>query len=428
MEKIIFTLDIDAFFVACELKRNPNLKNRYLGIGNGANNRSVLSSVDYKSRAKGLYAGIPVYKAKLLIPDLVLLPPDFEYYLEESEQVFQLIKQFSNTIEVSSIDECYLDVTNQLKANNLSPLNYAKKIKSEVFAKRQLTISIGISTNKFLAKMASKIAKPNGIATLYHQEIATKLWPLPIDKMYFSGRATGKIFNKYQIKTIKDLAFLKSNANFEQIKQLTNIGLEKLIENANGIDTQKLDLNFYENKSISLAKTYRYDLFSFEEIKIELEKMLKAIITKMKTDQLIGKVIAIRFKTELSGANKKTQVIQTTLSNWTDEFTTFSFYLEELLATKFVVQKRTRFLSLEIKDLIAKFKSPKQLTLNDFQFISKSIPIKEEIVTTNLQHIVNKLNANINNEMFFLGANNAKFHKNSLNKNSKINFKRWDHK
>ena len=203
--KIIFHLDFDAFFAAIEEIKKPNYKNKPLIVG-GRTRNSVVSTCNYLARKYGIKSAMPIFQAKILCPQAIILPGDYALYNSYSKKIFNFIKEkFTNICEQYSIDECFLDVTNTIKKYK-DVFALAKTIQKAIFNNFKLTVSIGISYNKFLAKMATDLNKPNGITLINKDNFKAKFWPLPIEKMYFIGKSTAKILKEIGIKTIKDLA------------------------------------------------------------------------------------------------------------------------------------------------------------------------------------------------------------------------------
>lgn len=154
----------------------------------------------------GIKSAMLIFQAKILCPRAIILPGDYALYNSYSKKFFNFIKEkLTNICEHYSIDECFLDVTNVIKKYK-NVLKLAQTIQKAIFNNFKLSVSIGISYNKFLGKMATDLNKPNGITMITKENFKDKIWPLPIEKMYFIGKATAKILQKIGLKTIKDLA------------------------------------------------------------------------------------------------------------------------------------------------------------------------------------------------------------------------------
>ena len=191
MDKLIFTIDLDAFFISCEEIRQPKIKGKPAVVAWEINGKGVASTANYKARELGIHGGMPLFKAIKLERNLVIIKPDYEFYEKMANEVFSIVGRYSNLMEISSVDECFVDLTHLAKKTK--PIELAKKIKREILSVTGLVVSIGISTNLWLSKMASSMDKPNGITTLWAHEIKEKLWPHKIRRLYMVGEATSKI-------------------------------------------------------------------------------------------------------------------------------------------------------------------------------------------------------------------------------------------
>ena len=203
--KVIFHVDLNAFFASCEMAQNPALKKVPLGIG-GRKDRGVLTTANYEARKYGVSSAMPVMEARRLCPNLEVLPVNFPLYEKYSNIFFDLLSEYSDTIEKGSIDEGYLDMTNPKVDKH--PLELAKEIQTRLLEEHDLPVSIGVAPNMFLAKMASNMKKPLGVTVLRRRDIEEKLWPLPIEAMHGIGKKTYPDLKLIGIQTIGQFKFL----------------------------------------------------------------------------------------------------------------------------------------------------------------------------------------------------------------------------
>jgi DNA polymerase-4 len=183
--RIIFHVDLNAFYASCEEAIDPSLKSHPIGIAKNSD-RGILTTANYAARKFGVSSAMNVYEAKKRCLHIKIIPPNFALYEAYSDQFFTYLRTFTDQIEPASIDEGYLDLTNDL--NGKHPLDIAKEIQETLLNQYQLPVSIGIAPNMFLAKMASDMKKPLGITVLRKRDIQEKLWPLPIEKMFGIGK------------------------------------------------------------------------------------------------------------------------------------------------------------------------------------------------------------------------------------------------
>ena len=239
-EIVIFHLDIDSFFVGCELILRPELKNQDLAISTGLDN-SIVSALSYSAKNKGAKVPMKVKEVKQYCPNLICLKPNFDLYSSLSNQIYQfLLKRYTTKIEIGSIDEWFLDVS-KIWQKFSSIKNLAIDIQKNIKEKFQLEISIGISYNKFLAKMATDLNKPFGISIINSKNIETKIWPLNIDKYWGIGLQTANQLKTINILTIGDLA--KQDPKSSELKDIFKNRTDFFIKQANGISSQTLDYN-----------------------------------------------------------------------------------------------------------------------------------------------------------------------------------------
>jgi DNA polymerase-4 len=191
--KAILLIDMDSFFASCHAATDESLK-KVPAIVASPNMRGIASTANYPAREFGIKSGMPIFKIKELCPNIKIIPPDFKLYVETSDAILKYVyDNFSKKIESVSIDEFYVDVTNVWKKYG-SVKKIADTIREGVYKKFNLTCSIGVSTNRFLAKMGSEINKPNGTCVLLTEHVEEKIWNFPVSKMFGIGRANWKNF------------------------------------------------------------------------------------------------------------------------------------------------------------------------------------------------------------------------------------------
>jgi len=194
---------MDAFYASVEQRDNPALRGCPIAVG-GSRKRGVVAAASYEARRYGVRSAMPSMTAKRLCPNLVFVKPRFKIYKEVSQQIRAIFAEYTDLIEPLSLDEAYLDVTKN-KKQITSATAVAEIIRAEIFAQTQLTASAGVSFNKFLAKIASDINKPNGIKVIRPKEALAFLEKLPIEKFHGIGKVTAARMHKMGIRTGADL-------------------------------------------------------------------------------------------------------------------------------------------------------------------------------------------------------------------------------
>ena len=190
-------VDMDAFFASVEIREQPALKGRPVVVGGSARGRGVVAAASYEARRFGVKSAMPMSKALRLCPDLVRLPVNMLLYAEVSSYINDIFARFTPEIEPLSLDEAFLDVSSSLRLFG-SEVEIGQKIKQAILDEQQLVASVGIGPNKFLAKLASDIQKPDGFVVIKDNEVQSFLDPLPISRLWGVGKATHATFERYQ--------------------------------------------------------------------------------------------------------------------------------------------------------------------------------------------------------------------------------------
>lgn len=247
--RVIIHMDCDSFYASVEEAQDPSLHGKPIGIV-GNKRKGFIITCSYAARAKGVHTLMFVEQAKKLCPNIVLKTPNFPLYKQESQRIFAFLFTITSLIQVASIDECYMDVTDVYKefggAREL--IQYIQKhIENEI----GVTVSCGCAPNMYLAKMASQLQKPRGITILRKREIHEKLWPLPIRKAHGIGEKSAALLQKAGIFTIRDFA----NMPKEKVRKLLgNRGLV-IQERVQGHDDRTIDPE--ENNQVRTMSRYR---------------------------------------------------------------------------------------------------------------------------------------------------------------------------
>jgi len=311
MKRTIFLVDMNAFFITCEMKRNPGLKGKPAAVAGDPSRRSgIILAANYEARATGVKTTMTIQQALKLCPSLTLVPPDHSYYDLISKQVMQYLSEYSPVIEQNSIDEAWIDMTGTEKLFGTAQ-TAARKIMQGLMDDLDLWCSIGISSNKFLAKMASEMKKPLGITELQTEDVPAKLWPLPVGYMYGVGQKTSEALNKLNIFTIEDLA--KSDRD----KLLKTFGKSALSmhDHANGIDCEPVTTRSPDDiKSIGKSVTLSKDVSHIEEAKAVLLKLSDEVSMRARMKHKKGHTVQITLKySDFRVITRQCQIPQTNL-------------------------------------------------------------------------------------------------------------------
>ena len=266
---------MDAFFAAVEEKRNPDLKGQPVVIGGmgDPSKRGVVSTANYEARKYGVHSALPLRTAYKLCPHAVFLPVDFEAYEAASYQLKAVLLNITTIIEDVGIDEAYLDISDELDTNEI----IVDKIKTGIYEKTGLTCSIGIAPNKLLAKIASDMQKPNGLTVFTGDDIESRLWPMPIRKLYGIGPKTEEHLKTMKVNTIGQLA---ASSVEILIQRFGSSYGHYLYEAARGIDKSPL-VTHWEPKSFSRETTFQTDVKDWQTIARTIAELTKEVVSDL---------------------------------------------------------------------------------------------------------------------------------------------------
>ncbi|MCP8616787.1 DNA polymerase IV [Salirhabdus salicampi] len=367
---IIFHVDMNSFYASVEMAYNPNLKGKPVAIaGNPEERKGIIVTSSYEARAKGVKTTMPLWQAKKLCPNLVVMRPNFDRYREASRHIFQILSDVTPVVQPVSIDEGYMDVTEC--AHLGTPLEIAQNIQERIFDELDLPCSIGIAPNKFLAKMASDMKKPMGITVLRKRELQEKLWPLPIEEMYGVGSKTAEKLKNIEIETIGDLA----KADAYHLKSLLGINGEHLKNRANGYDPRPVDPDAVsEFKSIGNSKTLPYDTTDEMEIRKVIRQLSQKVVERMKRKKVLAETIQVMIRYH----NRKTITRSKHVHDFLETVDDISERAYTLLLDNWNGEP-IRLLGVTAQDLVDKDEVAKQLDLFTFEKEAKKEKLYEAV-------------------------------------------------
>lgn len=290
---MIFHIDMNSFFASCEQVVHPELRGKAIIVGGDPERRSgIVLAASYEAKKKGVKTTMPLQQALRFCPEAIVVQTTFGLYSKLSKEVMAIFDQYTPLKEQASIDEAFLDMTGTEHLFG-PPKEAAKRIQDHILKELELPCSVGISTNKLLAKMASEMKKPLGITTLFESEIREKLWPLPVGELYGIGRKTSPKLEEIGIRTIGDLARASRE---ELITRFGNSMASYMKDAANGIGSD-LICNEEENpKSIGNEVTFSDDLTECEVVKHELLLLADRVAYRARRHKQKGKTVSIKLK------------------------------------------------------------------------------------------------------------------------------------
>ncbi len=336
MDRKIIHVDMDAFFASVEIMDNPRLKGKPVIVG-GTTERGVVATCSYEAREFGIRSAMPIYMAKARCPEAIFLPVRYERYKEISNIIFNIFHKITDLVEPLSIDEAYLDITHLEK----DPVAIAVYIKQEVKRQTGLTISAGVSYNKFLAKLASDWNKPDGLKVIEKYMVPEILFPLSISKVYGLGEKSVKRLNDIGIFTVKELYELPKELLVEFFGKF---GVE-IYERARGIDSREINID-RERKSVGRETTLRVDTDIKGDLKLYLKDFSESIADTMRNKNVSGKSITIKIKTSSFVNHTKSKTLNHYIYNKEDIYEEALNILDEL-----ELREKIRLIGLSISSL-----------------------------------------------------------------------------
>ena len=293
--KVILHIDLDAFFASVEEVNHPEWKGRPIIVGadpKQGKGRGVVSTCNYEARKFGIHSAMPISRAWKLCPEALYLPVNMLLYEEISKRIINSLRPFADRLEQVSIDEAFLDISNKV-ADLKETKTLAKKIKSIIIDRENLTCSIGIGPNKLVAKIASDYRKPNGLTIVSKDEVRKFLAPLNVEKLGGIGSKTKERLNSIGIKTIDDLASYDIN----KLKNIFGAWGEEFHRMAHGIDESEI-IEEWIPKSFSREHTFDQDTTDLNKIRFIINKLCEEITLEIKENGFSFRTITVKIRYE----------------------------------------------------------------------------------------------------------------------------------
>jgi len=280
---------MDAFFASVEQRDNPDLRGKPVAVG-GSRDRGVVAAASYEARKYGVRSAMSSRIAYQKCPHIIFVKHRFDVYKQVSSDIREIFREYTDIVEPLSLDEAFLDVTNN-KFNEPSAIKIASEIKAKIKAKTQLTASAGVSVNKFLAKVASDLRKPNGLAVILPEQVIPFLEELEINKFFGVGKATAIKMKNFGINKGKDL---KQYTRLELAQRFGKFG-SYLYDVVRGKDKRQVKPNRIR-KSISSETTYNNDLETIIEVKSALADLITKLVNSCKKYNIKGKTVNLKYR------------------------------------------------------------------------------------------------------------------------------------
>jgi len=286
--RVILHLDLDAFYAAVEVLDKPDLAGKPVLIG--GRQRGVVATASYPARAFGIRSAMPMFQALELCPEAIVLPPRFGRYRECSRQVMDILHQTSPLVEQISIDEAYLELTDQLTSWG-DGVGIAQVLQKRVKGEVGLSASLGVATNKLLAKVASDHDKPGGLTVVWPEGEAAFLAPLPVRVLWGVGPVTADELATMGVFTVGDLA----TRRLEDLHARFGHRAAEMIELAQGIDKRPV-ITERERKSVSQERTFSHDLKDGKSLRIQLWRLSQGVADHLQRAGLAAGTVTIKLR------------------------------------------------------------------------------------------------------------------------------------
>ncbi len=290
MERIILHIDMDAFFASVEQRDHEEYRGKPVIVG-GLGPRGVVSTASYEARKFGVHSAQAMAIARRRCPNAVFLPPDHARYSAVSRQIFSILARFSPVIEPLSIDEGFLDLTGMERLME-SPRDYGKAVKRAVREETGLTASVGIAPNKFLAKLASDMEKPDGLVVIRPEDAEKVLAPLPVSRIFGVGKKTEARLAALGFKTIGQLAAA------DRAKLARTLGdrmAAQLLALAHGLDDRPVEPR-REAQSIGREETFDEDIHSREDAERVLLSLSEEVGWRLRREGLVARTVTLKLR------------------------------------------------------------------------------------------------------------------------------------
>jgi DNA polymerase-4 len=286
----ILHLDMDAFYASVEQRDNPELRGKPVVVGGSPDQRGVVAAASYEARVFGVRSAIPMSRAVRLCPALVIVRPDFQKYRQVSQQVFALYREVTPLVEPLSLDEAYLDVTENAWGEPLG-VAVARRLKAAIRDATGLTASAGVAPNKFLAKIASGWQKPDGLTVIAPERVERFLQGLPVDALWGVGPVTAKKLQDHGITRLVDVRA----AELETLRGLVGSLADWLKDLADGRDARPVEPD-RPSKSAGSECTYEHDLTAMDEIHREIAEMAGDAAAWLERRGLFARTVTIKVR------------------------------------------------------------------------------------------------------------------------------------
>jgi DNA polymerase-4 len=346
--------DLDAFYASVEVLKDPALAGRPVIVG-GTSARGVVTSASYEARRSGVASAMPTSRARRLCPDGVFVPPDFDAYHRYSQQVREVFDSFSPVVEPLALDEAFLDLRGATRMW-ASPEALAEALRSSVREATGLVVSVGLAANKFLAKLASRRAKPDGLVVVVPEEVETFLHPLPIGELWGVGERTAELLDRLGLRTIGDVASVPTATLQRALGPLGG----QIARLAAGIDNRAVVAD-PPRKSVGAEETFERDLVGEDEIARALLRLSDRVSSRLRAQGISGRTVNVKVRFPTFVTLTRSRTLPREVDSTAPIYATARSLCSRALATR---SSRVRLLGVSVSQL-GEWPASEQISLED---------------------------------------------------------------
>ena len=360
------------FYASVECVLDPSIKDKPVAVcGDEKERHGIVVARNYKAREYGVHSGMPMFQAKQLCPNIIILPSDFRYYRTLSHIFRAFVRNYTKIIEIASVDECYADFSDVLKGVK-DVEGYFRKFQQDLYDKTKLMCSIGVAPTKFLAKMGSDYKKPMGLTIIRKRDISKILYPLSLDKLFGVGKKTLPKLQVLGINTIGELAKRLNEDDKEVISVMGKFHIT-MKEWLNGKGSDEVITEAWDPKSIGHSTTLSHDSDDFNEIKPIYEELCREISYQAKKEKKMGFTVQINIK-EANFVNHNKSI---TLDRPIDDAKLIYKYAINLYEKSFLGYT-VRLVGVTLQNLVEKKKVVIQMNL--FNQEEEDVDVTKEVI------------------------------------------------
>ena len=350
----ILHIDMDAFYASVEIRDRPELVNRPVIVG-GVGARGVVSSANYLARKYGVRSAMPTARARRLCPQAVYLPPNFTAYQEVSSGVLEIFREISPLVEPLSLDEAFVDVAGALRRLRVTPAEIGARIRARVLAEQRIVCSVGVGSTKFIAKLASGMAKPDGMLVVPAEQTLAFLHPLPVSALWGVGQRTAEQLERVGLRRVADIAELPL-ARLRRV--VGNAVAEHLHALARGHD-QRAVVPESVDKSIGAEETFAVDHHDRDLLKRELLRLAERTGASLRAKGIRARTVSIKVRFDDFSTITRSRTVPVATDVTMEIYQTAAQLLDEQ-----VPQGAVRLIGVRTEGLVRAADTGEQLTLD----------------------------------------------------------------